>query len=243
MDIESGRKALHEQGLNLFAVLNSGHCTPDFMAAVERAGIPLEQYPSLVLLGHAGRDIWKKIAPMLDHSRDPVDEFSKSQALQFVARYLDGCPSALLYPGLDDIPLQQLGAAAGWHHPSPLGLGVNSVYGTWFGYRAAVLVGMALPAFIGRPSESPCQTCADKPCVAACPTSALAVDSAPDVTACVDYRLAVESPCASKCLARLACPVGRQFRYGPEQLGYFYRRSLETIREYRNRGTGTLPER
>jgi epoxyqueuosine reductase QueG len=138
----------------------------------------------------------------------------------------------LLYPGSIPIPLQQLGALAGWHHRSPLGLGVHERYGPWFGYRAAVLIDTVLPATSAAKGQSPCERCADKPCIAVCPAKALSESAPPDVGACADYRLAQGSPCALQCTARLACPVGGKHRYEDTQLRYYYGRSLQSIRAY-----------
>lgn len=223
---------LSQRGLNLFAALPTKSLPEAFNKPVRQANIEPEDYPSLILIGHAGTLIWQKLKDNWGSGPDPVDEYSVHHALKFVDQNLDGCRRALLYPGTTPIPLQQLGSMAGWHHDSPLGLGLHSVYGPWFGYRAALLVAANLPQRVAPGTASPCRQCVDKPCVSACPPHALTAAASPDVSACVTYRLQDRSPCASSCLARLACPVGKEFSYGDEQLRYFYRRSLKSIRSY-----------
>jgi len=78
-------------------------------------------------------------------------------------------------------------------------------------------------------SQSPCLSCVDQPCIAACPASALSYDDVPDLNACVTYRTSAQSPCAERCLAREQCPIGIQYRYTDEQIRYFYQQSLSAL--------------
>ena len=227
-----GRDVLASQGLNLFAILSSDLFPDAFNAAVRQAGISVEEYPSLILIGHSGNTLWQRLKTAGLRGTDPVDSFTIEQVRHFSEMYLDQCPELLLYPGPIPIPLQQLGALAGWHHPSPLGIGVNETCGPWFGYRAALLVKTQLPVQRQSLGRSPCDQCEDKPCISTCPVQALSAKHQPDVTACVDHRLQSGSPCAYQCLARSACPVGADHRYDDEQIDYFYRRSLKSIREH-----------
>ncbi len=100
---------------------------------------------------------------------DPVDHFSLVMTQRFIVDFLSAPPVLMLYPTGYNIPLQRLGALAGWHHPSLLGLGINGTYGIWFAYRAAFLTTLPLPAIQHSPIRpSPCDTCPDKPCIKAC---------------------------------------------------------------------------
>lgn len=216
----------------MFAVLDAGLWPQAFINTARQANITLDDRYSLILIGHGGNAMWQKLNPQRSRGPDPVDEFSVRSAKHFVRRYVGACGYEILYPGPVPIPLQQLGAIAGWHHPSPLGLGVNPLYGPWFGYRVVLLVPVKLPTQIDSGGRSPCDECASKPCLFACPAKALSAARAPDVKACVDYRLQDGSPCQSQCHARLACPVGEEFRYQPAQLNYYYGRSLQSIRAY-----------
>lgn len=234
MDIAQGRKMLSAQGLNMLAILSADMLPTALHTALQEADIRLQNYFSLVLIGHSGNTMWQRLHKHKEGVRgqDPVDEFSISYTKMFIEKYLDGCEYIVLYPGELPIPLQQLGTIAGWHHRSPLGLGINSAYGPWFGYRAAMLVRAKLPVMVDRLGESPCEQCADKPCISACPVNALSDSKFPNISICVDYRLQEQSPCELQCLARLACPVGKEFRYCEEQLNYFYSRSLDSIKAH-----------
>jgi epoxyqueuosine reductase len=124
--------------------------------------------------------------------------------------------------------LQQLGELAGWSHPSPLGQGINPTYGVWFAYRAVFLTTAELPLTGGAPRPSPCDACLDKPCLSACPAGAVQ-PARFDIDGCANYRLQPASPCADRCLARMACPYFPEHRYSLEQIRYHYGRSLETL--------------
>jgi len=232
MNIAQGRRALSEQGLNMVAVLGMDMLPGTFNSVVRGSGIRIEDYASLILIGHGGNRMWRALGEHGMAAVDPVDEYSTACAVRFVQEYLDDCPYSILYPGNIPIPLQQLGTLAGWHHSSPLGVGVNGAWGPWFGYRAALLVQPELPVTTDPPAPSPCEKCVSKPCISVCPASALVADGPPDVGACTGHRLGRGSSCALRCLARLACPVGAQHRYSDEQIRYFYGRSLDSIRNF-----------
>lgn len=232
MDIAEGKKMLSAQGLDMLAVLSVDMLPAAFNTAVQQINLRLQDYSSLVLIGHSGNLMWQRLKDQASKGNNPVDEFSLFHAGLFVERYLDGCRHAVLYPGEVPIPLQQLGALAGWHHRSPLGLGINRIYGPWFGYRVVLLVRADLPLLVDPPGVSPCEACAEKPCINACPAHALSDFESPNISVCVDYRMQDKSPCERQCFARLACPVGAEFRYSKEQLHYFYGRSLVAIKTY-----------
>lgn len=232
MNLAQGKKMLCEQGLNMLSVLSSAELPAAFNAAMQQAQIEWRDYPSLILIGHSGNVLWQRMKERGVQEPDPVDTFSLFCIKQLINIYMDGCPHIVLYPGKIPIPLQQLGALAGWHHRSPLGVGVNELYGPWFGYRAALLAKAKLPVDVSVPGKSPCDQCVHKPCINNCPAKALSPADSPDVNVCIDYRLHNSSPCELQCLARLACPVGQNYRYNDEQLHYFYRRSLASIKAY-----------
>lgn len=84
---------------------------------------------------------------------------------------------------------------------------------------------------IGKPTDI-CATCASKACVTACPASALAYGTVPDMAACVGYRRHPASACAERCLAREACPVNQDDGYPQEQVSYHYRVALQSLLKY-----------
>ena len=134
-----GIRFLAEQGLNLFATLTCATLPDDIGQALLAEDIPLHDYPSLVLIGHGGRGLWPALTAFGLQTAHPVDHFSRVMTQRFIDEFLGAPPVLMLYPTDYTIPLQKLGTVAGWHHPSPLGLGINDTYGLWFAYRTAFL--------------------------------------------------------------------------------------------------------
>lgn len=236
MNLVEGAHFLAASGLNLLAVMDCAELPPAVKRSLDAAEIALGKYQRLVLVGHGGRRMWQAMQTRAMHTADPVDDYSVAKTRQFIKQYLDGVPVLWLYPGTPYlVPLQQLGEAAGWSYRSPLGSGISPVYGVWFAYRAAFLVADAVPLMRDTLGISPCASCPDKPCIATCPASA-AAETAFNVHACAAYRLQVHSPCADRCLARLACPFFPDHRYTMDQVQYHYRRSLETLQAWYGEG-------
>ena len=135
----------------------------------------------------------------------------------------------LAYPtNHDAIDLISIGRKLGWHNDSKLSIGINARFGTWFAYRFVIAANTNFveTAIV---EAHPCETCIRKPCIAARPGAAVK-ERGFDLGRCLIERLAPDSNCAETCAARLACPVGTEYRYGTEQVRYHYRRSLVSLR-------------
>ncbi|HZZ60417.1 MAG TPA: hypothetical protein VFE63_04495 [Roseiarcus sp.] len=193
----------------------------------ERTG-PLADVRAVVLIGVTGRRGWDAFAASAE-ARDggdhPLDRFSR--------RVIDGLAAnlsaAALYPfgGPPYFPFQQWARRAEPVHFSPLGLLVHPVYGLWHSYRGALGFREALEVSAWDASPSPCDSCAEKPCLGACPVGAFAVDGY-DVAACAALlKSAVGADCMQRgCLARRACPVGAEHAHGPAQAAFTMRAFL-----------------
>jgi len=190
----------------------------------------------LLVFGHAGKRMWSALCaerPPPWSSANPVDDFSLDSVRAHLEGELGVQRWAPLYPGTTLVPLQELGTLLGWHQASPLLVGISPEFGTWFAYRAVVVADTELP--VTQASEgrvSPCETCVEKPCLDACPGAALTTGTL-SIGRCVDFRVADGSPCADRCVAREACPIGVEHRYERDQIGYHYGASLATIRSWR----------
>lgn len=232
MKQQAGVKFLAEGGLNLFAVLDCAALPRAVVTMLAGSAVPLADYRRLVLVGHGGRRMWEAMQERGMQTADPIDHYSMSLTRQFIRDYLDDAPVLWLYPGSETIiPLQQLGEAAGWSRPSPLGSGISPLYGVWFAYRAAFLIDADLPLVWNEPPLSPCDSCVEKPCITTCPVGAVRLDAFA-IASCVEQRLRPHSPCADRCLARLACPCFPEHRYTVPQMQYHYGRSLDTLRAW-----------
>ncbi len=187
---------------------------------------------------------------------DPVDQLSQTLVETAIENHLPAARYELLFPPQSAappgfLPLQQLGRVAGWHQPSPLGSGMHPVFGLWFAYRAVVWIDAesVTAESVAGPTESTteetaaaqssdplsdhCLRCESQACVTACPASAITLADSPDMSACAGFRLAQDSRCADRCLAREACPaVESRAQYPREQIRYHYRLALHTLRRY-----------
>lgn len=188
-------------------------------------------FTQLILLGHGGRRLWECVQAAALDSEHPIDDYCVATVDRCFAQFLPGRRHRLVYPGDAPIGLQSLGRLAGWHHASPFMIGIDAEWGSWSAYRAVVL---AATDFCPSPvvdRDHPCQSCAERPCIAACPAGALA-DGRFALEKCSRYRLLPDSPCAHGCLARMACPVGAGHRYDEAQIRHSYARSLQMLRQY-----------
>ena len=119
----------------------------------------------------------------------------------------------------------QLGEAlrSGRAFASPVTLLVHDGAGLMVSYRGAI----ALPGRVdlpAPPAASPCDGCAAKPCLSACPARALDVRGY-DVPACHAFLdMADGADCLSGgCIVRRACPISHAYGRLPEQSAYHMR--------------------
>lgn len=173
-----------------------------------------------LLIGNAGPAMFRafRAAPEAsDGGRDPLDRWTR-RVVAPVACALGARP---VHPseGPPYAPVQRWLARTGRFHPSPIGLAVHADYGLWHAFRAALVIdGVAAPAAAAAPS--PCEGCAGRPCLSACPVGAFG-PAGYDVAACRDHVASGPTRCAAgACLARHACPVGHAYAYAPEQAAF-----------------------
>ena len=197
-------------------------CRGGFHPAADDAVPPLPDgaaAATLVLLGFVGNRQWPPFtasAEYADGRADPLDRWSRRVIDAIGARH----EAAGLYPsdGPPWLPFQRWAMRAEPVHRSPLGLLIHPEFGLWHAYRGALAfrVRLELPRWQAR--LSPCDSCADKPCLTACPVSAVRSDRF-DERACAAH---VAAPAGTRCLrsgclARRSCPVGAAFRYPAAQ--------------------------
>ncbi len=238
-DEHAARAWLAERGLPLYAAfsltpLRAGGLDPQRQSLADslRRSDPHGEYASALLLGNAGPSLWPALQAARPPGEHPVDDYSRATALAFAARFAGDSRALCLYPGgAQQPPLQLWSQLAGWHHRSPLGMGIHPRYGLWQACRALLLLRTALPERREPRGVSPCIDC-PAPCVSACPAAALAVGEWPEMHRCLDYRVAAASDCADRCLARLACPVAAEQRYPSQQIAHHYRDPATTRRRY-----------
>ena len=185
---------------------------------------------TLALLGNAGPGLWPVVAAapeLADGNADPLDRWS--------ARVIGGLAARLgaqaLFPfGAPHRPFVAWAKRAEPVAESPLGMLIHPDHGLWHAYRGALAFAeeIALPPRGTRPR--PCDDCADRPCLAACPVGAF-TEMGYDVAACAGH---IAVPAGADCLdlgcrARRACPVGREAQYGPAQARFHMAAFLKVL--------------
>jgi len=172
--------------------------------------LPGVRVGTMVLLGFTGSEQWghyQRSAEASDGLPHPLDRWSRrvigALASEFggVGLYADGTPPQL--------PFQRLALRSEPVHQSPIGLLIHPDWGLWHAYRGALAFRERLPLIAQAAPPSPCATCADRPCLAACPVGAFSEARGYDIGACTNHlRGAAGAACVTAgCLARRACPV------------------------------------
>lgn len=179
----------------------------------------------VILIGNAGPDMFRRFASERDPSRHAMDDWTR-EVVRDLAQQL-GATAAYPFDMDPPWPFLTWARRAGAGHVSPLGLNIHPDYGLWHAYRAALLFPVAFDIPPQRAGTHPCESCAAKPCLSACPAGAFD-GKGYDVSACVAHlRTGAGEACMSGgCLARHACPVGQGFAYAPAQAEFHMRAFL-----------------
>lgn len=183
---------------------------------------------TVVLLGFVGGVGWPAFAasPEAQDGRpDPLDRWSRRVVDDIAARWA----GVALYPfgGPPWLPFQRWARRAEAVFASPLGVLVHPRFGLWHSYRGAVALRDRITLPARADVASPCEGCAAKPCLAACPVGAFTA-AGYDVAGCAAHVAApAGADCATRgCRARRACPVGADQRYGAAEAGFYMRSFL-----------------
>ena len=176
---------------------------------INTPGIPLPQYCrgylQLLVFVHTGSELWRNIKM---EGEDPLDNKSVQLAEDFMRR-LDETEYKLIYPtDHEAVDLIKIGRRLGWQNDSKLSIGINLKFGTWFAYRFVIAANTTFSEIVLL-ETNPCDTCANKSCISACPAVAVASGGF-DLGRCSIERLTPHSDCAENCAARLTCPVGSE---------------------------------
>ena len=177
---------------------------------------------TLILVGNVGSSVWHSFAAagFIGRSEHPLDEWSR-EVVSALARTLAAEP---LFPfgGPPFLPFIRWALRADTVWPSVMGPLIHPRYGLWHAYRGA----LSFPERFELPPPDtavrrPCDDCAEQPCLAPCPVGAVRV-GAFDAAGCAEW-LTDRPRCAcrkSGCLARRACPVGREHAYRPAHAAF-----------------------
>lgn len=186
---------------------------------VARGGFEAVPAQTIVVIGNIGGAMWPTFRAAEQPVDDPLDSWTRSVLAPIAASLGAG----FVHPSDEPFqPFQQWAQRAEGITQSPIGLLIHTQYGLWHAYRGAFLFPFALdglPPPAGDPS--PCLSCAGQPCLSACPVDAFTIGSY-DADACRAHVRSRRQPVCIEagCAARLACPVGTEHTYGPDQMNF-----------------------
>lgn len=212
--------------------------------AVSRFGLRVmgwfhgDEAQTMVLIGNTGPDMGAAFtaATTTDErasGANPLDDWTR----RVLGEAAEALSARALFPfdGPPYHPFQQWALKTGTAFVSPTGPLIHPEFGLWHAYRGALAFDERLDLLSPPSGKSPCVTCADKPCLGACPVDAFSPDETRegcagyDAAACIAH---IGSPDGEACfdggcLAHHACPVGREFAYQPNQANFHMVRYLK----------------
>ena len=221
-NIASLSEVLAEYGLKLFGglELSANECAQGHEALIGRKAL---------LIGNAGSDMWAQFSKSNEYADGKLDPMNR-----WTKRLLDGVlkqlGSRVVYPFDEPYwPFQRLAQKAACVKPSPLGILIHPEYGLWHAFRGLIIFDETheftsqINALITNADSliHPCDTCAEKSCLSACPVGAFTGERL-NVQGCFDHLDTKSDPdCMSLgCRARCACPIAKTSQYEDAQIKF-----------------------
>lgn len=174
-----------------------------------------------LLIGNVGSGLWPSFsgsAEYADGLPNPMDRWTVS-IVGPVARELG---ADIRYPFGDTVwPFQHYARQAMGIDQSPIGLLIHPEFGLWSAFRAALIFEREGDAIAPMIAVSPCDSCVDKPCLSSCPIGAFTPQGF-DYRSCKTHVASADGAACftNGCLARQACPVGKDHAYSPEHQNF-----------------------
>lgn len=214
-----------DNGLEIFGTFQPGG---DETLFPDRSSEP----GTVAIVGNAGSAVWpffeaaRQISPCLT-----LDRWTKDVVGEIAEEF--GIDAVYPFEGPPYHPFIRWAERTGTLFPSPLGLTIHPIHGLWIAFRAALLIEPPLedrhhPKVQPVPARHPCDDCQDRPCLTACPVDAFTGEGY-QFTACLDHLATPINDCREGgCLARVACPVGRKYRYQKDHAAFHMQQLLKS---------------
>lgn len=165
---------------------------------------------TIVLLGPGEPGFWDHVTAtpeFQDNAPDPIDRWS-TRVISGIAQACGGTP---LFPfGKPARPFIGWALRSGQAFVSPASILVHAHVGLFVSYRGAIFLSEKLA--LADPAPNPCDTCADKPCLTACPPRAIS-NTGYDLPRCHTFLDTNEGErCRSQgCEVRRSCPLAQNY--------------------------------
>lgn len=173
-----------------------------------------------ILLGPKEPGFWAYVRQrpeFLTGGDDPLDAWSH-WAITALG-YVTGAQPVFPFGGPPFHPFITWALQSGEIWQSPVGLLVHKDAGLLVSFRGALVFDVHIE--LSPPAENPCDSCADKPCLTACPVDALSPHGY-DVPKCKEH-INVDPVCGGGCRVRLACPISQSYPRDPAQTAFHMR--------------------
>ena len=240
--VDRVRAAGEPFGLNLAAAVPVDRYDAAMTEAYRTAAID-SNARSIIVIANGGGALWAALKRHAEGNpnwfdRDhPLDDFTRTIVENEIAPVVReaGARGTVVFPfmvGKATLNFIELGKAAGLAGPSILGVVVHPKFGPWMAFRAAILIDQEIDAPGEARGFDPCPSCSGRPCMAACPTSAVAFPAGWDIPRCLAYRIESEPDCTPRCHSRAACVLGPEHRYPDDELAYHQGRALMAMRPW-----------
>lgn len=170
---------------------------------------------TLIMIGNAGTAFWRHFDDEKSKGTNPMDDWSRETLTGFANIF--GASPLFPFDGPPYYPFQQWAQRCEPVYPSPVGPLIHPKFGLWHAYRSAFLFDQEFEVPSTEATQSPCETCSEKPCLKGCPAGVFN-KGAYDVPTCIGFLKtnAGQDCIALGCAARRACPIGQKFTYTPE---------------------------
>lgn len=180
----------------------------------------LPEIRTLLLLGPLEPGFWPRFVASpewQDRNPDPMDRWSHRVVTRLAREF--GAQPLFPFGGPPHLPFYDWAVRTGRAWASPVSLLVHDRAGLMVSYRGALAFSrhIALPVA----DASPCHSCTAKPCLSACPASAL-TGLGYDLSGCHGFLDSTAGQdCMSRgCAVRRACPASQTYARLDEQSAY-----------------------